>query len=596
MSAAAKPVRRRALGAGVRAFLVLSVWGVAAMAGVIAWYGADLPSMDALDGAVVGARVTVLAEDGTDIADFGGLRADGVPLAELPQSLIEAVIATEDRRFASHFGVDVIAIVRAAIVNAFSGRIRQGGSTITQQLAKNLFLTPERTFGRKVREVLLALELERRLAKDEILGLYLNRVYLGAGAWGVEAAARTYFGKSAREVDLAEAAMLAGLLKAPSRYAPTANPRGARARAAVVLGDMVEAGYISADTAANAGRTPVVAVGARQSRGSRYFADWIVNRLPGYLGAGAGDLRVKTSLDRALQRAAEEAVAAGLAAAPSGVQGALIAMRPDGAVVAMVGGRSYAQAPFNRAVNALRQPGSAFKLFVYLAGLEAGLSPDAVIEDRPIEVEGWKPRNYSGGFAGPVSVREAFARSINTVAVQVTERAGRRAVIEAAARLGVGGEIAPHPSIALGAVEVNLIELTAAYAAFANGGEAVLPHGIVEIREGGGEVAYRRRGSGLGRAVDAREVGLMRDMLQAAIAEGTGRAAALERPAGGKTGTSQDNRDAWFIGFTADLVAGVWVGNDDASPMPGITGGTLPARIWRVFMTAAHEGIPKRPL
>ena len=596
MSAAAKRVRRRALGAGVRAFLVIGVWGVAAVAGVIAWYGADLPSTEAVDGAVIGARVTILAGDGTDIADFGGLRAGGVPLAELPRTLIEAVIATEDRRFARHFGVDVIAIVRAAIVNAFAGRIRQGGSTITQQLAKNLFLSPERTFGRKVREVMLALALERRFAKDEILGLYLNRVYLGAGAWGVEAAARTYFGKSARKVNLAEAAMLAGLLKAPSRYAPSANPEGARRRAAVVLGDMVEAGFITAETAANAGQAPAATVAVRQSRGSRYFADWIVNRLPGYLGGGAGDLQVTTGLDRRLQRAAEEAVAAGLAAGPRGVQGALVAMRPDGAVLAMVGGRSYAQGPFNRAVNAFRQPGSAFKLFVYLAGLEAGLSPDAVMEDRPVEVDGWQPRNYSGEFTGAVSVSEAFARSINTVAVQVSERAGRRAVIEAAARLGVGGDIAPHPSIALGAVEVNLIELTAAYAAFANGGDAVLPYGIVEIRESGGEVAYRRRGSGLGRAIATREVGLMRDMLQAAISQGTGRAAALDRPAGGKTGTSQHNRDAWFIGFTADLVAGVWVGNDDASPMPGITGGTLPARIWRAFMTAAHEGMPKRPL
>ena len=596
MSATARRGRRRALGAGVRVFLAIFVWGVVAVAAVIAWYGADLPSTATLDRAVGGARVTVLAEGGADIADFGGLRADGVPLTQLPRTLIEAVIATEDRRFASHFGIDVIAIVRAAIVNAFSGRIRQGGSTITQQLAKNLFLSSERTLGRKVREALLALALERRLSKDEILELYLNRVYLGAGAWGVEAAARTYFAKSAREIDLAEAAMLAGLLKAPSRYAPSANPEGARARAGVVLSDMVEAGFITAAAAAEAGRTPPPTVAARPSRGSRYFADWIVNRLPGYLGTGAGDLRVATTLDRGLQRAAQKAVADGLAAAPGSVQGALVAMRPDGAVLAMVGGRSYAHGPFNRAVNAFRQPGSAFKLFVYLAGLEAGLSPDEIIEDRPIEVDGWQPRNYSGGYAGPVTVREAFARSINTVAVQVAERAGRRAVVEAAARLGVGGEIAPHPSIALGAVEVNLLELTAAYAAFANGGDAVLPYGIVEIRTDGGEIAYRRRGSGVGRALAARDIALMHDMLQAAVAEGTGRAAALDRPAGGKTGTSQQNRDAWFIGFTADLVAGVWVGNDDASPMPGITGGTVPARIWRAFMTAAHEGLPKRPL
>ena len=509
------------------------------MAGVIAWYGADLPSTDVLDGAAAAPRVTILAGDGAEIAGFGGLRTGGVPLAELPQALVEAVIATEDRRFWSHFGVDLIAIVRAAIVNAFSGRIRQGGSTITQQLAKNLFLSPERTFERKVREVLLALSLERRFTKAEILGLYLNRVYLGAGAWGVEAAARTYFGKSARTLNLAEAAMLAGLLKAPSRYAPSANPEGARKRAAVVLGDMVEAGYITAGAAADARRTPAARVDVRQSRGSRYFADWIVNRLPGYLGGGGGDLRVATTLDRDLQRAAEEALGGALAAGPDGVQGALVAMRPDGAVLAMVGGRSYSEGPFNRAVNAFRQPGSAFKLFVYLAGLEAGLAPDEIMHDRPVDVDGWQPRNYSGGFSGAVSVREAFARSINTVAVQISERAGRRAVIEAAARLGIGGDIAPHPSIALGAAEVTPLELTAAYAAFANGGNAVLPYGIVEIHDAGGGLAYRRRGSGLGRAVAAREVDLMRDLLQAAIVEGTGRGAALDRPAGGKTGTSQ---------------------------------------------------------
>ncbi len=581
---------------GVRAFLVLGLWAAVALGGVLAWYGADLPATETLSGAVVGPRVTIVAADGTDIADFGGLDAGEVPLAELPRTLIEAVIATEDRRFISHLGVDVIAIVRAAIVNAFSGRIRQGGSTITQQLAKNLFLSPERTFGRKVREVLLALSLERRLTKDEILGLYLNRVYLGAGAWGVEAAARTYFGKSAREVNLAEAAMLAGLLKAPSRYAPSANPEGARRRAAVVLGDMVEAGFITAEAAANAGQAPAATVGAREFRGSLYFADWIVNRLPSYLGGGAGALRVATTLEPHLQRAAEAALAAGLAEGPSGVQGALVAMGTDGAVLAMVGGRSYAEGPFNRAVSAFRQPGSAFKLFVYLAGLEAGLDAEDILEDRPIDVDGWQPRNYAGGFVGPVTVREAFARSINTVAVQISERAGRRAVIEAAARLGIGGDIAPHPSIALGAAEVSPIELTAAYAAVANGGNAVLPHGIIEIQDGAGEIAYRRRRSGLGRAIAAREVELMRDLLEAAIAEGTGRAAALERPAGGKTGTSQDNRDAWFIGFSDELVAGVWLGNDDAVPMPGVTGGTLPAAIWRAFMTAAHQGAQAPPV
>ena len=312
MSAAARRGRRRrrALGAGVRAFLVVGVWGALAVAGVLAWYGADLPATDSLDATALGPRVTILASDGAEIGGFGGLRAGEVALTELSPALLQAVIATEDRRFRRHFGIDVIAILRATLANAFSGRIRQGGSTITQQLAKNLFLSPERTFKRKVKEALLAFSLERRFSKDEILGLYLNRVYLGAGAWGVEAAARTYFGKSARAVSLAEAAMLAGLLKAPSRYAPSANPEGARERAAVVMGDMVEAGFITAEAAAAAQRTPAGAVkSALGQRGSRYFADWIVNRLPGYLGGGGGDLRVATTLDRRLQGAAESASA-----------------------------------------------------------------------------------------------------------------------------------------------------------------------------------------------------------------------------------------------------------------------------------------------
>ena len=596
-----RPPRRRArhaLGAGVYWFLVAATWLLVALIALTIVYGYDLPTTDGLADGAVAPLVTLLGADGREIAVLGS-RSNAVPVSELPAVLIQAVTAVEDRRFFTHRGVDIIGIARAAIVNLFAGRIKQGGSTITQQLAKTLFLQPDRTLKRKFQELLLALWLEQRLGKDAILGLYLNRVYFGAGSWGVEAAARRYFGTSARDIGLAEAAMLAGLLKAPSRYAPSANPSGAAERAAVVLNAMVEAGFITPAQAATARAGAVRVAPPASSRGSRYFADWVLDRVPGYVGNVGRDLVVVTTLDAGMQRAAEQAVAAALdgeGQTRGASQAALVAMAPDGAVRAMVGGRSYRDSPFNRATAAHRQPGSAFKLFVYIAGLEAGLTPEHVFHDEPVDVAGWRPRNYAGTYSGAVTMREAFARSINTVAVQVAERAGRKRVIEVAARLGLTTPVANHPSLALGAMELRLLEITGAYAAVANGGQAVLPYAITEIRDGAGTSLYRRSGSGPGRALTPATVAAITDMLRATIASGTGRAAALDRPVAGKTGTSQDFRDAWFVGFSADLVAGLWFGNDDGRPMQGVTGGGLPARAWRDFMAAAHQGRPPRAL
>ncbi|MFQ5954635.1 MAG: transglycosylase domain-containing protein, partial [Kiloniellales bacterium] len=534
--------------------LLFTVWSVVALGGLLAYYAWELPEVSMVGEVERRPSVTFLAADGTVFATYGDLYGATVSVHDLPAVLIQAVLATEDRRFYDHFGIDIIGLARAAWVNLRAGEIRQGGSTITQQLAKNLFLNPERTVERKVQEMMLALLLEHRFDKDQILTIYLNRIYLGAGTYGVEAAAQRYFAKSARQVGLYEAATLAGLLKAPSRYNPVRNPRLARRRTEQVLAKMVDAGYLSDAEAAAVVEPPVrrrrVAIG----QGSRYFADWVMERLGGYIHLGDRNVTVRTTLDLNLQRTAEGDTAALIAGAKDrlgAVQAALVALAPDGAVRAMVGGHDYQKSQFNRATQALRQPGSAFKAFVYLAGLERGLSPDTVIHDTPISIGGWRPRNYEDKHYGRITLREALARSINTVAVQVSERAGRRRVVEIAQRLGVTSKLKAHPSLALGTSEVTLIELTAAYGAFANGGQAVWPYAIEEVRDAGGKLLYRRFGSGPGQVVDARGLRAMNDMLTTVMTRGTGRSARLDRPAAGKTGTSQEYRDAWFIGYTA---------------------------------------------
>ncbi|WP_420560414.1 transglycosylase domain-containing protein [Tepidicaulis sp.] len=575
---------------------VCAAWGGIFLGMIIFYYAVTLPGTDELWDVDNSPGVTLVSEDGAVLANRGGFAGAAVPLADLPPHLVHAVLAIEDERFYSHLGIDPRGILRAAWVNFKTGSFTQGGSTITQQLAKNVFLEPDRTLGRKVQEVLLALWLEARFTKDEILTLYLNRVYFGGGAYGVEAAARRYFNKSARDVTLAEGAMLAGLLKAPSRYAPTRDLSLAQERAATVLANMVREKFISQEEGQHAFDHPATLNGYKGSGSVNYAVDWVLGVLPSFAGRPTSDTRVITTIDPYLQRKAEAVLEEALArdGEKLGVrQAAIVAMTPDGAVKAMVGGRSYRESQFNRAVQAKRQPGSAFKPIVYLAAIEGGLSPQSVRVDAPISVDGWSPENYGRKFEGMMPVHRALARSVNTVAVQISEEVGRDQVIRTARRLGLSSPMQPHPSLALGTFETNLLELTAAYASFANGGYGVIPHGIERVETGTGVLLYERRGDGPGRVISRRALGAMNFMLKEVMESGTGRKAALDgRPAGGKTGTSQDSRDAWFIGYTADIVVGVWVGNDDSTPMNRVTGGTLPAVMWHDFMVRTQKGVP----
>jgi penicillin-binding protein 1A len=592
--------RRRGSRRLLRWGLLLALWGLIILGGTVAWFALTLPPISDLTTAERRPSVTLLGSDGALIATYGDLFGEPLKLRDMPPYLPQAVIATEDRRFYHHFGVDPLGLLRAAYVNFRAGHVVQGGSTITQQLAKNLFLSPDRTMTRKIQEALLALWLEHRFTKEQLLEIYLNRVYLGAGTYGVDAAAHRYFDKSARQVTLYEAAAIAGLLKAPTRFSPARDRERAEQRTAVVLSRMVEAGYITeAQANAAAQQKAQLALAARLRPGSRYFADWIYEQTGDFVAGAGRDLVVTTTLDARLQAAAEAAIAATLAKDGGKAeveQAALVALSPDGAVRAMVGGRDYAESQFNRATQALRQPGSAFKPFVYLAALERGMSPADRFIDQPIRIGDWQPRNYENKYRGEVTASEALAESINTVAAQVLQRAGIDNVIAAAHRLGITADLARDASLALGTSEVSLLDLTTAYCAFADGGRAALPYGILEIRDRSGAVLYKRAGDGGAQVIAPEIVGALDEMLAGVITRGTGRAAQLDRPAAGKTGTTQDFRDAWFIGFTADLVAGVWLGNDDNSAMNHVTGGTLPAKTWRAFMLEAEKGLPARPL
>lgn len=578
--------------------LTAAIWMVIAGLAVLGWFAYDLPAVDAVEAATRRPSVLVEAADGSRIASFGEMYGAVVQVQDLPPYLPGAVLAVEDRRFYDHMGIDVLGLARAMWVNLRAGRVVQGGSTITQQAAKNLFLSHERTLKRKVQELLLALWLEAKFTKSQILTLYLNRVYLGAGTYGVEAAAQRYFGRSAREVTPYQAAVLAGLLKAPSRYNPAAAPQAARERAAVVLAAMVKAGVLTPAQARAAKAGDGGAVAAR-SRPGRHFADWVMERADEYVGAVNGDIIVRTTLDPGLQAAAEAALRQVLAAEGGKAkarEGAIVVLDGAGAVRAMVGGRDYADSQFNRATQALRQPGSAFKPFVYLAAVEAGMRPDDTVTDAPVTVDGWSPENFDRRTRGPVTLAEAVADSLNTVAVRVGEQVGRRTVLATARRLGLDVPATAPPSVVLGTEETALLPLVGAYVPFANGGFGVIPHGIEEIRARDGGVLYRRQGAGPGQVVDGESLYHLNRLLAGVIDHGTGKAAAIGRPAAGKTGTSADFRDAWFIGYTADYVAGVWIGNDDNSPMARVTGGGLPARVWAQVMTTAHQGLPARPL
>jgi penicillin-binding protein 1A len=517
-------------------------------------------------------------------------------LRDLPLHLPRAFIAIEDRRFYSHIGVDPIGLSRAAAANMMRRGVSQGGSTITQQLAKNLFLTQERTLTRKLQEVVLALWLEYKFSKTEILELYLNRVYFGAGAYGVDAAARRYFGKSARQVTLAESAMLAGLIRSPSRLAPNRNPDGAERRAQVVLAAMMRAGFIDEAAMASSLAQPARAVQVAGTGSANYVADWIMDVLDDLVGHVDTDLIIETSIDATLQAAAETALTDVLAQRGQKFnvrQGALVAMTPSGAVRALVGGRSYAESQFNRAVAARRQPGSAFKPFVYLTALERGLTPESMREDKPVVIKGWRPENYSREYYGPVTLTQGLAHSLNTVAVRLALEFGPAAVAKTAYRLGIASKLAPNASLALGTSEVTMIELVSAYAPLANGGYGIAAHVVERVRTKTGKTLFQHLPHAFGRLIDARHVGMMNAMMRETLRVGTARRAQFTGwPAAGKTGTSQDFRDAWFIGYTANLITGVWLGNDDSSPTRRLTGGGLPVEIWSRVMQAAHRGVP----
>src|SRR5215204_2328193 len=580
---------------------VLGLWATIAVIGVVIWVGAHLPAIQSLEIPKRPPTIQIVGVDGSILASRGEMPGANIALKDLPPYLPKAFIAIEDRRFYSHYGIDPVGIARAAVANIMHRGVSQGGSTLTQQLAKNLFLTQERTMARKLQEVELALWLERKHSKNEILELYLNRVYFGSGAYGVEAAAQRYFGKSAKNVSIAEAAMLAGLVKSPSRLAPNRNPEGAEQRAQIVLAAMADAKFITdAQAKASIGH-PSYNVKPAGAGTVNYVADWIGEVLDDLVGQIDQSIIVETSIDPKLQSVAEAAIIDELAAKSvkfNVAQGAVVAMTPEGAVRALVGGRNYAESQFNRAVAAKRQPGSAFKPFVYLTALERGLTPETVREDKPIDVKGWKPENYSREYFGPVTLTRALALSLNTVSVRLTLEVGPKAVVQTAHRLGIASKLEPNASIALGTSEVSMLELVGAFAPFANGGIGMTPHVIDRVRAASGKTTlYQRGGPGLGRVIDPRHVGMMNAMMQETLVTGTARKAELPGfAAAGKTGTSQDFRDAWFIGYTSNLVAGVWLGNDDASPTKKTTGGGLPVEIWNRFMKAAHQGVPPADL
>lgn len=578
----------------------LSIWGALGIGVIVAWYAYDLPDVEQAMEVDRRPGLTLMSADHKVIASSGDLYGEAVQVKNLPASLLQAVMATEDRRFYDHFGIDVIGIGRAMITNVMAGGIRQGGSTLTQQVAKNLFLTHERSLKRKVQEVLLALWLEQKFTKDQIFTLYLNRVYFGSGTYGVEAAAQKFFEKPARALSLYESAMIAGLLKAPSKYNPRANPEAARDRTGVVLQNMVNAGYLTPAQArtAKAQKDKVIRSVRTHKRG-RYFADWVMTQVDDYIGPLKEDLIVTTTLDLGLQAISErrlEPMMANKARQSRATEAALIALAPDGAVRAMIGGRSYRASQFNRATQAKRQPGSAFKPFVYLSALEKGYRPHSTVVDEPIKIGNWQPKNYGHTYRGEITLSEALAQSVNTVAARLGQEVGYKTVAKTAQRLGITSPLSPTPALSLGASEVSLLELTAAYGPFANGGYGVFPYGIEKITTRAGDVLYQRDGAGLGRIIAENHVHDMNRMMSRVISHGTGKKAQSSIPVAGKTGTSQGFRDAWFVGYSKDLVLGIWMGNDNETPMKEVGGSSYPAELFADIMTDAHKGMAPKPL
>jgi penicillin-binding protein 1A len=572
---------------------VLAVWGVIFLVAFFAVFARGLPDTSSLYEIDRQPSFTYLDRNGALIAVRGTQQAPPADLDALPDYVPAAFIAIEDQRFRWHPGFDPVGMVRAMVANMRAGRVVQGGSTITQQLAKNLFLTPDQTLRRKAQELMLAVWLELKFSKDEILALYLNRVYFGAGAYGIEAASQRYFDKAAKDLTVGEAALLAGLLKAPSRYSPVSESKRAAGRATVVLDEMAESGVITADQRAAAVLEPVRVSRTLATQHAQYFVDWLDSEVRGLIGAEpTEDLIIETTLDLTLQTSAERAVRRILERdASKGVQqAALVAVDGDGRVRAMIGGASYADSQFNRAVDARRQAGSAFKPFVYLTALEAGYTPETPVVDEPIRIGSWSPRNYSGGFNGRMTLATAVSQSTNTVAVRLADTIGRDQVARTARRLGIESPVGLEPAMALGAVEVSPLEMAQAYAPFSNGGRRVQAYGITRIRTPQGRVIYQRgaRDTAAVQAISNPPLYYMNQMLRGVVTGGTARSVAISgRDLAGKTGTTSDYKDAWFVGYTGGFVTAVWVGKDDNTAMRGVTGGAAPAAIWKGFMEAA---------
>ncbi len=585
---------------GFKWCFVAGLWLVFMLMGVLAYLAADLPDIQSAVDFDNRPTVILLAANGDEIARYGDLQGEIVETGRISPNLIHAVISIEDRRFYYHFGIDPLGLLRATAANIRAGHVVQGGSTLTQQLAKMLFLTPERTLTRKAKEALLALYLEYRYSKDEILMAYLNRAYFGAGAYGIDAASRIYFKKSPADLTVEEAALIAGLLRAPSKYSPANNPELAAQRAQIVLGAMADAGYITLDEATKE-VTPLPAKEyARAGAGDmRYFGDWVMEQLSAYVGSINQDLIVQTTLIPDLQKAAGDRVRDYIDTNREEwnlSQAALVSMEKDGAVRVLIGGRDYQESQFNRATEARRQPGSSFKPFVYLTALQNGYSPLTMVEDKPIEYNDYAPKNYKGEYKGFVTLGQAMAYSLNTIAVQLAYEIGVPKVIETARRMGITADLNPDLSMALGTSEMSLLSLATAYIPFANGGYSVQPYGITEIRTQTGKLIYRRPVFEPLRVIDPQSLYGINIMLQGVVEHGSGRAAGLGRAAGGKTGTTQGFKDAWFMGYTADYITGVWMGNDDNTPMNGVTGGLMPARIWHDYMVVAEQGLPPTEL
>jgi penicillin-binding protein 1A len=592
MASSSKPLSgfRRWFGRIFRVGLIGGLIGIMVVGIAVAFAYQSLPSYSELKSSPNGQMIRVHAADGTVIVSIGPSYGEWLSIDQIPAPMKTAMIAVEDKRFRSHFGVDPLGIARSFQVRYLKGRFTQGGSTITQQLARNVFLTNDKTWSRKIREMILALAMERKFSKDQVLELYLNRVYFGGGAYGVDAAARKFFGHPASTLSLGEGAIIAGLVKAPSNYSPSADAKAAVGRAGVVLDVMQKQGLITAADVAAANPAKVALSPEPKQNSVRYFTDWALPQLDTLIDEGGEPIEVWTTLDLGMQNAADEAIRANT---PGKAQGALVSLDRDGAVRAMVGGKDYVASIYNRATQAVRQPGSAFKLFVYLAAIEAGYTPGDMVVDEEVNINGWKPRNSSRRYSGEISLRTAFAYSVNTIAAKLGAEVGTGAIANMARRFGITTPINTQPSMVLGTSDVRLIDMTRAFASVGGNGVAVAPYGILKVTTAKGEVLYQHRTDTSLVLVAPQVAAQMIDLLQTAVNTGTARAAQIGRPVAGKTGTTSSNKDGWFLGFSSGITTGVWMGRDDADPIPGLQGGRAPAQAFAQYMKFA---VAKRPV